>query len=165
MAAPPPVDVMMLTTICTTALIGRLSRTITEGTCYLRIPLVDINCRSSLHFTNMGSKIYQMKWNDRDCIQYRTDLFFLTIHRCPQYPDLPAGCTKTADLNDPCCLVPVCSTPKPTPYNPMYPTTTPAPNQPTTPYNPYVTPLPKGEIVGYNPTTQNPYNPSPKPSK
>ncbi|XP_078338507.1 uncharacterized protein LOC111134355 isoform X1 [Crassostrea virginica] len=84
--------------------------------------------------------------------------------RCPQYPDLPAGCTKTADPNDPCCLVPVCSTPKPTPYNPMYPTTTPAPNQPTTPYNPYVTPLPKGEIVGYNPTTQNPYNPSPKPT-
>ncbi|XP_065928421.1 putative epidermal cell surface receptor [Magallana gigas] len=84
--------------------------------------------------------------------------------RCPQYPNLPAGCTKTADPNDPCCLVPVCSTPRPTPYNPQYPTTTPNPNQPTTPYNPYVTPLPKGEIVGYNPTTQNPYNPSPKPT-
>ncbi|XP_065923185.1 putative epidermal cell surface receptor [Magallana gigas] len=104
-------------------------------------------------------------WQDGCSTTCRCDSnIYNCFDRCPQYPNLPAGCTKTADPNDPCWLVPVCSTPRPTPYNPQYPTTTPNPNQPTTPYNPYVTPLPKGEIVGYNPTTQNPYNPSPKPT-
>lgn len=64
--------------------------------------------------------------------------FNLCFHRCPRYPNLPAGCVMVNDPANPCCKKPDCSNPTPLPLltpsprpgvNPTpAPTNTPAPS-------------------------------------
>ncbi|XP_076111945.1 uncharacterized protein LOC143080130 isoform X2 [Mytilus galloprovincialis] len=71
--------------------------------------------------------------------------YYTCFDRCPSYPNLPSGCTRTTDPNDVCCQIPFCPSqaPNPVTYSPQFPYTG-APTLAPSPYTgvPTLTPSP-----------------------
>ncbi|KAK3591361.1 hypothetical protein CHS0354_040323 [Potamilus streckersoni] len=81
---------------------------------------------------------------DCECVSAQTGQYRCR-ERCSVYPSVPANCRLVSDPNDPCCKVPECATPAPTPKPPTYPLNpTPGPlNTPTPgPGQTFPTPVP-----------------------
>ncbi|XP_076111939.1 uncharacterized protein LOC143080127 isoform X2 [Mytilus galloprovincialis] len=85
-----------------------------------------------------------------------TNNYYTCFDRCPTFPNLSQGCSKTTDPNDVCCQIPVCPTaaptPQPTPYTGA-PTLAPSPTPYHGPPTPQPTPYTGTPTLSPNPTT------------
>lgn len=104
-----------------------------------------MNTFDQLQMLYKSTQIQKDPYNRNQIGFYTFSQFQFSNFRCPSYPNLPSGCTRTTDPNDVCCQIPFCPSqaPNPVTYSPQFPYTG-APTLAPSPYTgvPTLTPSP-----------------------